>query len=273
MTERRHFSVSQLKQYERCPHSYYLSRIEKVWQRPAAWLPQGSAVHEAGEAWEKSGRTMTLEEAQAVYTKSYDNHVNSYCDVTPNFDWWFRSGQYGGEADIERRYEIGKGQVEKMLSWYEKHPEEVVWIAPDGTPGIELGFDIDLDGVLVRGFIDLVMKYDYSGDARPLRTGLPSIVRDNKTGNNPGDDFQLAVYAVALAEQYDIHRPLRGDYWMGRTGKPTKPYDLTDWTREAVRDKFLELQDNVNAGKFDPDPEPSKCRFCSVSYSCAYSQA
>lgn len=263
MTERRHFSVSQLKQYERCPHSYYLSRIEKVWQRPAAWLPQGSAVHEAGEAWEKSGRTMTLEEAQAVYTESYDNHVNSYCDVTPNFDWWFRSGPYGGEADIERRYEIGKGQVEKMLSWYEKHPEDVVWLAPDGTPGIELGFDIDLDGVLVRGFIDLVL-YNGCGDEMH--------VRDNKTGNNPGDDFQLGVYKVGLEETYGGYCPT-GDYWMGRTGKPTITMDLSDWTREAVRDKFLELQNNVNAGKFDPDPEPSKCRFCDVSYSCAYSQA
>lgn len=265
MTERRHFSVSQLKQYERCPHSYYLSRIEKVWQRPAAWLPQGSAVHEAGEAWEKSGRTMSLEEAQAVYTESYDNHVNTYCDVTPNFDWWFRSGPYGGEADIERRYEIGKGQVAKMFQWYEKHPDEVVWIAPDGTPGIELGFDIDLDGVLVRGFIDLVMRLYNDVDGTDY-----VVVRDNKTGNNPGDDFQLGVYGIAIAEKYGIVRPAVGDYWMGRTGKPTKPYDLTDWTREAVRDKFLELQDNVNAGKFDPDPDPDRCRFCDVSYSCEF---
>lgn len=258
MTERRHFSVSQLKQYERCGYAYKLARIDRVWQRPAAWLPQGSAVHEAGEAWEKSGRTMTLEEAQAVYTESYDNHVNSYCDVTPNFEWWFRSGPYGGEADIERRYELGLKQVERMLNWYDKHPDEVVWIAPDGTPGIELGFDIDLDGVLVRGFIDLVMTTEHGPH-----------VRDNKTGNNPGDDFQLAAYAIALGEQYGLDVEV-GDYWMGRTGKPTQPYDLTDWTREAVRDKFLELQDNVSAGKFDPDPEPNRCTFCDVSYSCEF---
>lgn len=250
-------SVSQYKQYERCPFSWKLSRIDKVWQRPAAWLPQGSAVHEAGEAWEKSGRTMTLEEAQAVFTESYDNHVNSYCDVTPNLDWWFRSGPYAGEADIERRYGLGLQQVERMLQWYDKHPDEVVWIAPDGTPGIEIGFDIDLDGVQIRGFIDLVLE---------------GLVRDNKTGNNPGDDFQLGVYAVGLKEQYGLE-VLQGDYWMGRTGKPTKAFDLTDWTRDTVRDKFLELQDNINSERFPADPEPSKCRFCSVSYSCEYSQA
>lgn len=250
-------SVSQYKQYERCPYSWYLSRVQKAWQRPAAWLPQGSAVHEAGEAWERSGRTMTLEEMQSVYTESYDNHVNTYCDITPNLEWWFWSGPYNGELDINRRYDLGLEQCGRMINWYEKHPDEVVWIAPDGTPGIEIGFDIDLDGIEIRGFIDLVLQ---------------DSVRDNKTGNKPGDDFQLGVYAVALKEQYGLEVQ-QGDYWMGRTGKPTKPYDLTDWTRETVRDKFVELRDNINAERFQADPEPSKCRFCDVSYSCQYSQA
>lgn len=257
-----HLSVSQYKQYERCPMSFKLSRIDKVWQRPAAWLPQGSAVHEAGEAWEKSGRTMTLEEAQAVFTESYDNHVNSYCDVTPNLDWWFRSGPYAGEADIERRYGLGLQQVERLFQWYGKNPDETVWTAPDGTPAIELGFEIDLDGVLLRGFIDLVV----------ILTDGTLEVRDLKTGNNPGDDFQLGVYAVGIEETYGV-RINSGTYWMGRTGKPTKAFDLTGWTRETVRDKFLELQDNINAERFPADPEPSKCRFCDVSYSCQYSQA
>ncbi|MDB2215373.1 RecB family exonuclease [Mycobacteroides abscessus] len=256
-------SVSQYKQYERCPYSWYLSRVEKAWQRPAAWLPQGSAVHEAGEAWERSGRTMTLEEMQQVYTESYDNHVNTYCDVTPNLEWWFWSGPYNGEADINRRYDLGLQQCGRMLDWYGKHPEDVVWLDPDGTPGIELGFDIDIDGIEIRGFIDLVL---YNGCGEEMH------VRDNKTGNKPGDDFQLGVYKVALEETYGGYCPT-GDYWMGRTGKPTPVMDLTDWTRETVRDKFVELQDNINAGNFPPDPEPSKCRFCDVSYSCQYSQA
>lgn len=256
-------SVSQYKQYERCPMAWYLSRVEKAWQRPAAWLPQGSAVHEAGEAWERSGRTMTLEEMQQVYTESYDNHVNTYCDVTPNLEWWFWSGPYNGEADINRRYDLGLQQCGRMLDWYGKHQDEVVWIAPDGTPGIELGFDIDLDGIEIRGFIDLIMS-NLCGDE--------IYVRDNKTGNKPGDDFQLGVYKVAMEVTHGAYAPT-GDYWMGKTGKPTKPYDLTDWTRETVRDKFVELQDNINAGNFPPDPEPSKCRFCDVSYSCQYRQA
>jgi putative RecB family exonuclease len=255
-----HRSVSQLKLYERCPHAYKLSRIDKVWQRPAAWLAQGSAVHEAGEAHERSGRTLTVDEAQDVFRDSYATHINEACEVTPNFQVWFKSGPYDGETDVTRRYNIGLDQVEKYINWYQTHPEEVIWIAPDGTPGIELGFDIDLDGVPVRGFIDAII----------VNPDGEIVVRDNKTGNTPGDDFQLAVYAVALAEMYGIERPTRGDYWMGKVGKPTYPYDLTGWTRDKVSQKFRELENNIEAGIFDPDPEPSKCRFCDVSWSCDF---
>ena len=277
--ERQHRSVSQLKLYERCPYAYKLSRVDKVWQRPAAWLAQGSAVHEAAEAYERSGRTLTLEETQDVFRESYVKHINEACETTPDFSQWFASGPYGGELDTERRYGIGLEQTAKYLSWYDAHPEEVIWVAPDGTPGIELGFDIDLDGVLVRGFIDAIIENTsdevLSYDGLGVHLGNPRsqpklIVRDNKTGNHPGDDFQLAVYAVALQEMYGTFGPYWGDYWMGRSGKPTLLFDLRDWTRERVAEKFRELEDNIAAGRFDPDPEPSKCRFCDVSASCDY---
>jgi putative RecB family exonuclease len=285
VTERQHRSVSQYNQYKKCPYAYKLERIDKVWSRPAAWLAQGSAVHEAAEAWERSGRVMPIEDMVDVYTESYEKHINAACEVTPNFDWWFASGRYGGEEDTERRYLIGVEQCGKYIDWYTNHPAEVIWIAPDGTPGIEIGFDIDLDGVLVRGFIDAVIddqsepivSYDGAGNVWSERTGqeprsIPNlIVRDNKTGNRPGDDFQLGVYAVALQETYGLFGPYKGDYWMGKTGKATYPFDLRNWTREKVSAEFRELEDNIAAERFDPKPSPDNCRMCSVSYSCEFS--
>lgn len=260
MTEtRKHRSVSQYNQFNRCGHSFYLSRIQGVWSRPAAWLGQGSAVHEAAEAWEKSNRTMTLEETQEVFRESYAKHIDEACETTPNLDYWFASGPYRGEADIERRFGIGLEQVEKFINWHLAHDDQVIWIAPDGTPGIEIGFDFDLDGVLIRGFIDAVRVVD--GEVR---------VVDYKTGNNPGDDFQLGVYGVALAEMYGIDPPKLGEYFMGRTGKPTYPYQIDEWTRERVSERFRQLDEDIKAEKFDADPEPSKCRFCSVALACDF---
>ena len=135
-----------------------------------------------------------------------------------------------------------------------------IWYTPDGLPAVELSFKFDLDGVLVRGFIDAVVVVD--GGLR---------VRDYKTGNQPGDSFQLGVYALAIEELFGV-RPSTGDYFMvgkrGQRAKLTMPYDLSEWTREAVSDVFADVEARIQAGDFDPDPEPDKCGFCDVSYSC-----
>src|SRR5699024_9703686 len=255
-----HRSVSQVNQYAKCPYGYKLDRIDRVWSRPAAWLSQGTAVHAAAEAYERSGRTMTLEQMQDVFREEYANATAELAEDTPNTEYWLASGPYKGPQDIERRYDIGLEQCARYIDWYQEHPEETVWITPDGVLAVELPFDVDLNGVRVRGYIDAVV-------VDPER-GL--VVRDNKTGNQPGDDFQLATYAVAVAETYDVPQPAWGDYWMGRSGKPTKPYDLSGWTKDKVAAVYKDMDDAVKAGHFPADPEPSKCRFCSVAMSCDF---
>lgn len=256
-------SVSQLNQYLRCPQAYKLGRIDKVWARPAAWLPQGTAVHAVAEQFEKrryAGNPMSLEEARELFREEYAAGINELTEETPNFDWWFWSGPYNGERDIERRFQIGLEQVEKFVAWRES-PGQTIWVTPDGTPAIELEFSIELDGIIVRGFIDAVVL-DHSGALR---------VRDYKTGNSPGDDFQLGVYSVAIEELYGI-KPAYGDYFMvGKKGAQPRisgPYDLSPWTRDVVAARFREVEARIQAGDFEPDPEPNKCGFCDVNYSC-----
>lgn len=258
-------SVSQLNQYERCPYAYYLSRLRRprAWQRPAAWLPQGTAFHAALEAVARSNFTMPLEAAQAVFAEEYHKEASRMCGITPNLDWWFKSGPYGARKDLPRRFELGLEQVARFYNWTSNHPDEVIWIAPDGTPGIELRFDIELDRVKITGFIDSVIV-DEDGELR---------VRDYKSGKSPGDDFQLGVYSVAVQQQFGSPAIVVGDYWMGASGKPTYPYDLSDWTPETVGAAFRELEDNLRAERFDPKPEADKCRFCDVSDACRYRMA
>lgn len=266
-------SVSQMNQYKRCPYQYQLARIDKVWQRPAAWLSQGTAVHTVAEVREKrelKGSPLSREEAEKVFEDAYAEAVAQYTATTPNFDYWFRSGPYRGEADIERRYGIGKEQVEKYYDWREAHPEEKIWVAPDGTPGVELEFQMDLSGVLVRGFIDQILQL---GDPQVTEVNGKVVVRDIKTGNKlPDDDFQLGTYAVAMQKLFGVYAT-EGDYWLGKSGKPTFPYDLTEWTEERLTEEFHWLEEQIQAGNFEPDPEPSKCMFCDVNSSCPFSAA
>jgi len=252
-----HRSVSQYNTYQRCPYAYKLARIDKVWQRPAAWLSQGSAVHEAAEAWEKSNRLMSLDDAQDVFRESYSKHINEACEITPELNSWFASGPYRGEQDIERRYNIGLQHVETYYNYYAENPQEVIWISHDGVPGIELDFDIVLDGVYVRGFIDSIIK-----------SGEDLIVRDIKTGRKPGDEFQLATYAVGVNEVYGV-QPTHLDYMMTMTGKPIS-HSIEGWSKEKVSGMFRELEDNIQANNFPPKPSKANCLFCDVSESCKY---
>jgi putative RecB family exonuclease len=238
---------------------YYLERVECVWQKPAAWLPMGSAVHEAVEMWELSNRTMSLEATQTAFELAYQRETNKYLDETPNPAYWFRSGLYKGPEDIIRRYNLGREHVARYIAWYEKHPEEVPFRFPDGSIAVEMPFTIDIAGIPVRGFIDWV-GYDSNGNL---------IVRDNKTGNLPGGPDQLATYALAVQAQVGAVVSL-GDYFMTRTGKPTIPYQLTQVVKTELEADYQKMDEGVKAGDFPAKPEAKKCMFCSVQSSCKY---
>lgn len=249
-------SVSQVREYNECPHRYYLHRRLKAWERPAAWLVQGLSVHEPLEAYEKSDRTMTLDEAQDACVDSYVKHTARLCETTPNWNYWFASGPYKGAADVERRLGLALDQVERYFKYVERYPELRPDVLADQL-AVELPFEVTFGDVEVRGFIDQVV------DGKPI---------DIKTGNKPGDEFQLATYAGALKKLYGIE-PNNGAYWMARTGKLTMPYDLTDWTEDRLAEVFGEADEGIRAERFEPNPEPSRCKFCPVSMACDFSVA
>ncbi len=201
---------------------------------------------------------MSLAEVQDVFRRVYAEDINEMAEETPNWNFWFASGPYRGAVDVERRYGLGLDQADRYLRYYtERAPREQIWATPDGTPAVELGFEIQLGVVPVRGYLDQAVL--------DPREGL--IVRDIKTGNSPGDAFQLAVYAEAIRQLYG-QKISKGDYWMGKSGKPTILYDLTEWPATRLTEEFEEVDELIKAQKFDPDPEEKKCNFCPVRLSC-----
>jgi putative RecB family exonuclease len=277
-------SFSQLSQYEQCPKALELARVDRAWQRPAAWFPQGTAFHEAAELYEKAAGAMTREGMREAFKDAYARDVDAYTDGTPNFGWWFSSGPYGGRDDVERRWLKGLEQVDRYLDYREgKGQEDVLWVAPDGTPGIELGFDFDLDGVRVRGKIDQVVmvkpkipkpksraKAAMTAWAEAVEAAVPKPrVRDLKTGKKPGDTFQLKVYGMAVEHDHGLVIE-EGDYWMAETGGPTTPFGLTDTTREDISERFRAMDEGVKAERFEPLPEHDKCSRCSVAFACPF---
>lgn len=260
-------SVSQIKSYlpelGGCGYAYFLTRIVKVWNKPAAWLPQGLAVHEAAEFWEKSNRTASRDQVVEVFKQSYRAHTKRLESSAPNHSFWFASGPYKGWNDITRRANLGLEQVDRYLDYYlNKAPGEVIWKTPDEKPAIEYKFDMELDRVKVTGFIDQII---FSMVTERLR------IRDIKSGNNPGDTLQLKVYDLAILDKYGVAIG-EGDYWMGRKGKPTKVYDLNPMTREQVVDLFGKMDQGVKQEQFEPNPSRERCMFCPVASACQFKE-
>lgn len=251
-----HRSPSQLNEYGRCPYAYYLSRRLRVWKRPAAWLAHGTAVHKAMEVWEQSGRTMTEEQVLQVFRDEYTAQINEELKATPNPKSWYSSGPYNGLKDIPRRYEVGQTHVRNLLSYYDKNPDMVPDVLPDGGQGVEYEFESHFGGVKVVGYIDLV----YSG-----------VPYDYKTGSMPGGDEQLATYAGVLKQSFDIPFS-NGFYFMAKAGKPTKAYDLTGWSLGRLSDVYGSLDEKIKAEEFNPTPSPEVCGRCPVSTSCEFAQ-
>lgn len=262
--EVKHLSVSQVNKYERCPHAYFLTKVKKAWEKPAAWTVQGLAVHKAIEEFEKSGRQLSEEKVLEVYRDEFVKQFNRLAEETPNLNYWFGSGpRYPAEQDLPRRFQKGIKQVQRYIEYTANTPHERIWETPDGTPAVELPFEIDLEGVSVKGYIDQVVWDEKKGGV---------VVRDIKTGKQPGDDFQLGTYGAALLILFGTIVET-GDYWMGESGKPTLPYPLQYWTLERLTEKFHDVFNKVRAGDFPPVPSFEKCLFCPVANSCKYAMA
>lgn len=252
-------SVSQHNQYVRCPLSYKLSRIDKVWRRPASWLSQGLAVHAAMEHWEKSDRTATLEELEAIYEDEFWASIGDQQTTTPDLEMWFGSGPYDPVADVERRRRVGWKQIQDLIA-YTNDKGDPVWTTPDGKKAIELKFEVELGGVPVIGFIDKIVE-----------TNKGLTVRDIKTGAKPGDKFQLATYAEAIRLMYGVTIE-RGDYHMGKTGRPGRVQRITAADRQEVHEHFAWLEEQLKAGLFPPTEDESKCKMCDVAASCPFAR-
>lgn len=255
-------SWSQLSQYTRCPLSYRLARIDKVWERPDAWRPMGTAVHHAIEQYEKSERTLSVEEVLAEYRKVYRAEINAFLEVTPNAEYFHRSGPYNGLADIPRRWGVGEQHVLRYLSWAEKNTP-AIWTTSDGAWALELPFNVDIGGVAVRGFIDQVVAEE--GVLTPV---------DIKTGSSASDPMQLAVYRAALRQMVDGE--VVSDYGRflmtaPKAGVREKEHYIVELETQ-LPDMFSAMDNGVEAGNF-PAITGDHCNRCGVLSSCPVGQA
>ncbi|MFF3500461.1 hypothetical protein [Streptomyces sp. NPDC003247] len=127
--------------------------------------------------------------------------------------------------------------VQSYIDWRERSPWEI-WTTPDGEPAIELdisgrlpGCPVENKAYLDRIFWDPVFKKHH--------------IVDLKSGKRPPKSpDQFGTYRALVKVRYGIDVD-SGVPFMNRKGTLGKPYDLADYTPEAVGQIFDEAWNEV----------------------------
>jgi hypothetical protein len=259
-----HRSYSQTKNFRTCGEQYRLERVEKAPQRPNCTAVAGNVIHVvsewvdgaahigcAGPELYSIAREVTpriVEEALAEnistdFPISTWKHYGRPTQAKPNGEdmyWWIAEG-------------IPKA-VDAYIDWRVDNPAWRLAVIDD-APAIEVGFDIKIGTVEVRGKIDRIFQDD-SGR---------QLILDIKSGQKPKTDEQLGTYWKATGIRW-------GAYLYGlKTGeaKYVGPIDLSHWTDDKLEQLYCETDRAINAGIFIPNPGDG-CFHCAVQNSCKF---
>lgn len=254
-----HRSFSQFTTYARCSEQYRLQKVEKVPEQMTAWAPQGSAFHVGMEEWEKSGRALSEQEVVDLAVADYDKRIAEQRERQPEDSGWLTGGRTKPSDDIARRRDKVAQQVRDYIAYSLEHEHEVRPAElPDGRPAVEVPFDMVVNGVRIKGAIDLVLEWVESGK----RT-----IRDLKTGTKlPNDPLQLSVYGLAWYRLF-MEVIEYGDFFMCKNNKPTEPFYLLDYP-EAYIGAWLEMMDRAEKQGIYMPNGGDHCRVCTVRQFC-----
>ncbi|GII83357.1 hypothetical protein Ssi03_13470 [Sphaerisporangium siamense] len=254
----RRTSVSRLTSIARCGTAYELERVQRLPSTPAGWTIQGVAIHDAADAWEKSGRTMDVLNAQEVFKRSWRAEIAKADAKHPERSKWLVGGRKKVQNDLVDRYNGGLEQVANYIEYNKADDTLRPFTMPDGSVAAEVGFEIEFGGVAVLGYLDLLMENTRTGEL---------LVRDIKSGSKvPAVPFQLIVYRMAVADVLGLDVQW-GHFFMTRDGKPTRDIDLTTLDVEYIQRWFVRQVELAERGLFLPNPGDA-CRTCGVAPHC-----
>ncbi len=165
-----HISVSQLTTWLRCPKQYEFRYLEEIKLPPRSALTRGSAGHKAWEAdhWHKlqTKENLPLETVLDVYSSDFDTRAVGT--------------EWQPDEDAGKIKDVG---VRMVTIYHENVSKKIQPIA------VEQPFEVEMDGHIVQGVIDLETD---KGEIRDAKTA------GKKKADIPVDyQLQLSIYARA----------------------------------------------------------------------------
>ena len=253
---RRHRSLSQLSKYASCSEDYRLSYVDKVPQdAPAAWLAQGTAFHVAVQGWEESGRSPLFDIGQ-VYVVSYDQQIEEFKAKQPDLNKWLRGPRTATADDIRARREKGITQLQNYVDYAENNNFVIAYV-DDFNMAVEVDFEIEIGGVLVKGAIDQILEHPDGFE-----------VRDLKTGNRASGMLQVALY-VLVVEKIFKWPVNKASYYYAKDNKlvTMSRKELDRYDEAYLGELFRTLERGIDNQVFIPNPG-GHCMLCPVKKYC-----
>lgn len=223
---------------------------------PAPWTGLGIAVHQAFCDWEKFDREIDVCEYFEGY---YDEYIEESLKLQPDLDLW--TIPPNSKDTMKSIASYRKRGLERDVPTYRDRCLEAGWEIyrfDTGEKALELEYEIELDGIPIKGAVDRVQWWPERGYA---------TIEDLKSGNlEEWDRRQLGVYAYALRTVYDI--PIRwGRYWFTKTDQPSEWFDLRRYDKNYLISIFNDLDAIIDQRLLLPNPG-EHCKLCDVRPWC-----
>jgi DNA helicase-2/ATP-dependent DNA helicase PcrA len=230
-------SASDIDTYRTCPLKYKFARVLRIPQEPTLNQRFGILVHQV------------LERYHATSAQTDD-------DMLGLLDAAWRRGGFG-DSDQERQLRE-KARV-AVLRYRER--------LADGSGGggeprwFERSFSFPMGPHQIRGRVDRVDALPGGGfELIDFKTGLPRTAEDLR------DDVQLALYAVAARDAWEIEATERTYYYVLDDQRVAVPD--TAGAIEWIEDTVTEVGAGILGQGFEPTPSPAACGMCDFRIAC-----
>jgi len=247
------FSYSKLGMYKECPQKYKFRYVHMLPEKPKYYFAFGTALHAVMEFIFNPQRPgfPSLQEALQFFDS----------------EWNKTTFEQKGYASVEKELE-GFAEGRRILeTYYAKN--EASFVHP---LSVEMKSTLETDGLSLISILD---RMDYLGDGKIK-------ILDYKTGKTvQREPTQLYMYqkvvenspvikALVQAKDPSVKEVRVGE--MSFYHLPT----LTELKFERAPDKeifafwqgVLDVAGNIRAGKFDPTPGETQCKFCDYRNLC-----
>ncbi|HEX2103306.1 MAG TPA: ATP-dependent DNA helicase [Solirubrobacteraceae bacterium] len=227
-------SASDIETYRTCPLKYKFARVFRIPSEPTINQRFGIVVHQVLERYHSSGGR-SLDELLGL------------------LDAGWRRGGFG-TSDEERQLRV---KADTSLRRYHDRT-----LADDAEPmWFEKPFQFKLGAHTLRGRVDRVDRLPDGGyELIDYKTGRP------KSAMQLREDVQLALYAVAASEAWDLEASQQAYLYVLDDTKVPLPSDDVD--REWISDTVFEVADGILGQGFEPTPSYAACSMCDYRIAC-----